>query len=95
MFEILIFAYMNRIYSSREIEKACKTDIRFMWLLNGEPAPSDSTIARFMRGHLAEAIEGLFYQFVEKLYEIGEIKFRNLFVYCFPKFEERKCYIHN
>ena len=80
MFEILIFAYMNRIYSSREIEKACKTDIRFMWLLNGEPAPSDSTIARFMRGHLAEAIEGLFYQFVEKLYEIGEIKFRNLFV---------------
>ena len=80
MFEILIFAYMNRIYSSREIEKACKTDIRFMWLLNGEPAPSDSTITRFMRGHLAEAIEGLFYQFVEKLYEIGEIKFRNLFV---------------
>jgi transposase len=30
MFEILIFAYMNRIYSSREIKKACKTDIRFM-----------------------------------------------------------------
>ena len=80
MFEILVYGYMNRKFSSREIEKACQTDIRFMWLLNGEPAPSDSTISRFMRGHLAEAVEGLFYQFVEKLYEMEEIKFKNLFV---------------
>ena len=80
MFEILVFAYMNRKFSSREIESLCKTDIRFMWLLNGEPAPSASTIVRFQRGHLAEAIEGLFYQFVEKLYEMGEVKFKNLFV---------------
>ena len=80
MFEILVFAYMNRKFSSREIEGLCKTDIRFMWLLNGEPAPSASTIVRFQRGHLAEAIEGLFYQFVEKLYEMGEVKFKNLFV---------------
>ena len=80
MFEILVFAYMNRKFSSRAIEEACITDIRFMWLLNGEPAPSDSTITRFQRGHLAEAIEGLFYQFVNKLYEMEEIKFKNLFV---------------
>ena len=80
MFEILIFAYMNGIFSSREIEQACKTDIRFMWLLNGEPAPSDSTITRFMRGHLAEVIEDLHYQFIEILYEMEEIKFKNLFV---------------
>ncbi len=80
MFEILVFAYMNRKFSSREIEGLCKTDIRFMWLLNGEPAPSDSTITRFQRGHLAESIESLFYQFVEKLYEMEEVKFKNLFV---------------
>ena len=80
LFEILVFAFMNRIFTSREIERACKTDIRFMWLLDGEPAPSDSTISRFMRGHLAEVIEDLFYQFVAKLYEMGEVKYRNLFV---------------
>lgn len=80
LFEILVFAYMNRIFTSREIERACKTDIRFMWLLDGEPAPSDSTISRFMRGHLAEVIEDLFYQFVAKLCEMGEVKFKNLFV---------------
>ena len=51
-----------------------------MWLLNGEPAPSQATISRFEDEKLSEAIEGLFYQFVEKLYEMGEIKFKNLFV---------------
>ncbi len=71
---------MNHKYSSREIETACKTDIRFMWLLQEEGAPSASTISRFTRGHLAESIEDLFYQFVEKLYELGEIKYKNLFV---------------
>jgi len=71
---------MNRKFSSRAIEEACITDIRFMWLLNGEPAPSDSTITRFQRGHLAETIEGLFYQFVNKLHEMGEVKYTNLFV---------------
>ena len=27
-----------------------------------------------------EVIEGLFYQFVNKLYEMGEVKYKNLFV---------------
>ena len=51
-----------------------------MWLLNGEVAPSHATISRFQEEKLAGAIEGLFYQFVEKLYEMGEVKFKNLFV---------------
>ena len=80
LFEILVFGYMEHLYSGRDIEKACKTDIRFMLLLNGEPAPSHATISRFQDERLTEAIEELFYQFVEKLYEMGEVKFKNLFV---------------
>ena len=80
MFELIVYGYMKHLYSGRDIAEACKTDIRFMWLLNGEPAPSHATISRFEDEKLSEAIEGLFYQFVEKLYEMGEIKFRNLFV---------------
>ena len=72
---LLMLFFFQRWYTSREIESVCKTDIRFMWLLNGEPTPSDSTIARFMRGQVNGAIEGLFYQFVEKVYEMGEVKF--------------------
>lgn len=80
MFEVIVFGYMEQLYSGRDISKACKTDIRFMWLLNGEPAPSHATISRFQDERLSKAMEGLFYQFVEKLYEMGEVKFKNLFV---------------
>lgn len=80
LFEIILFAYIERIFSTRKIIKACKTDIRFMWLLNGEPVPSVATIKRFLSEHLGDVIEDLFYQFVEKLYEMGEVKYQNLFV---------------
>ena len=80
MFEILVFAYMNGIYSSRDIEAACKHDIRFMWLLQGESAPDHSTIARFQNGNLVGVIEDLFYQFIDKLYQMGEIQYQNIFI---------------
>ena len=80
MFELIVYGYMNHMYSGRDIAQACKTDIRFMWLLNGEPAPSHATISRFEDERLSEVMEGLFYQFVNKLYEMGEVKYKNLFV---------------
>ena len=80
MFEIIVFSYMNGIYSSRKIEQACKTDIRFMWLLQNQSAPDHATIARFQNGNLTQVIEDLFYQLIMKLHELGEIKFKNLFV---------------
>ena len=80
LFEVILFAYMERKFSSREIVKACHTDIRFMWLLNGEPAPSAATVKRFLSEKLTDVIEDLFYQFVEKLHEMGEVKYENLFV---------------
>ena len=80
MFEILVFANMNCIYSSRDIEQACKTDIRFMWLLQGEPAPDHSTFARFQNEKLVGVIEDLFYQLILKLHELGEIEFNNIFI---------------
>ena len=35
LFKILIYAYMNDIWSSRKIELACKRYINFIWLLQG------------------------------------------------------------
>lgn len=80
LFELLVFGYMNRKYSARQIEEACRTDIRFMWILQEEPVPDHSTIARFQNGKLTEVIEDLFYQLVEQLYAAGEVSFRNIFV---------------
>ena len=38
--------------SVRAIEKLCKTDIRFMWLLQDESAPSHMTIDNFINDTL-------------------------------------------
>ena len=80
LFEIIVLGYMNRMYSSREIEYACKTDTRFIWLLDGEEAPDHSTIARFQNERLTPAITDLFYQLMEKLIELGEISYTNVFI---------------
>ena len=61
LFMVLVYAYMRRLYSSQQIEEACRTDIRFMWILGMESAPDHSTIARFQNERLAPVIEDLFY----------------------------------
>jgi len=68
------------LYSSRKIERACRRDIDFMWLLAGSRAPDHSTIARFRTGYLAKACEDLFYQWVGKLAAIGELSKETVFI---------------
>ena len=80
LFIILVYAYMRRIYSSRQIEEACRTDIRFMWILGDEVAPDHSTIARFQNERLIPVIEALFYQLIDKLIEMNEVSYTNVFV---------------
>ena len=80
LFMVLVYANLNDIQSSRDIEKACKRDINFMWLLQGKTAPSYSTIARFRTGRLKDCCENLFYQVVKKLGELGEIEYKNIFI---------------
>lgn len=80
MLKILVYAIMQGIFSSRAIALACTRDINFIWLLNGEKAPNHSEIARFRSKRLAECGEELFYQLVEKLAVMGEIKYEHLFV---------------
>ena len=77
---LLVFAYMNGIYSSREIEKACRNDIRFMCILQNSPVPYHATIAHFQNERLSAVMENLFYQLVLKLSELGEVEFKNVFV---------------
>lgn len=80
LLKIVVYAYMQGIYSSRDIESACKRDINFMWLLGGKKAPNHFEIARFRSLRLNECGDKLFYQLVKKLVAFGEIKFEHLFV---------------
>ena len=80
MLKVLLYANMENIYSSRNIESACRRDINFIWLLNGAPAPNYHEIARFRSQRLSECAEELFFQLVNHLKETGEIKYEHLFV---------------
>lgn len=80
LFRILVYGYMNRIYSSRELEKACKRDINFMFLLRGAEAPDHSTIARFRSERLIDAVEDLFSQLVDQLAKAGELSLKSVFI---------------
>ena len=79
-FKVLVYGYMSGIYTSRGLETACRRDINFMWLLQGEKSPDHNTIARFRSERLTDVMDDLFRQLVEKLHEYGEIAFENLFV---------------
>ncbi|MBQ7298241.1 MAG: transposase, partial [Clostridia bacterium] len=56
LFELVVFGYMQIRFSTRQIEEACRTDIRFMWILQVEPVPDHSTIDRFFYKRLADVI---------------------------------------
>jgi len=80
IFKVLVYGYMNGIYSSRKLERACRKNIDFMWLLEGEPVPDHNTFARFRTGRLKDAVEDLFYQYVRKLDEMGETDHESVFI---------------
>ena len=81
LFKIVLYACTRGIYSSREIERACRENVNFMYLLEGQQAPDHNTIARFRSRHLPDAVEDLLCQMVEILVEQGEISFEESAVF--------------
>lgn len=69
-----------RVYSSRKLEEAYQYRIDFKWLLKDQQAPDHTTLARFHTGRCNEAEEGLLYQFVRKLEQMGETDHKAVFI---------------
>ena len=80
MLKIVLYAGMNRLYSARDIEKACKRDINFMFLLAGSPKPDHATIARFRSLHFSEVSKEYLAKMSEWLYLNGEISGKDIFI---------------
>jgi len=80
LFKILVYGYMNGIYSSRKLEQACRRDVNFMYLLGREKAPYHATLARFRSERLAEVIYDLFTQLVQQLADAGELSLSSVFI---------------
>ena len=71
MLKVIIYAYMNNIYSCRKIEKLLLRDIHYIWLA-GHEHPDFITINRF-RNRVKEEINNVFTQLVLVLADKGFI----------------------
>ena len=80
LLKIMVYASMNRLYSSRDIETACRRDINFMYLLEGKPVPDHATFARFISLHFAQCSKKTFAEVSELLYSLGEISGKSIFI---------------
>lgn len=80
LLKIMVYASMNRIYSSRDIETACRRDINFMYLLEGKPAPDHATFARFISLHFAQCSKKTLAEVTKLLYSLGEISGKSIFI---------------
>ena len=81
LFKIVLYGCTRGIYATREIERACRENVNFMYLLEDHRAPDHNTIARFRRDHLPYAVEDLLNQMVRLLVRCGEISFEESAVF--------------
>ena len=67
MLKVILYAYMNNIYSCRKIEKLLHRDIHYIWLA-GYEKPDFITINRF-RNRVKKEINEVFTQTVVLLFQ--------------------------
>ncbi|MGI6222963.1 MAG: transposase [Prevotella sp.] len=70
LLKVIFYAYLNNIYSCREIEDKMNFNLLYMWL-SGNQHPSYTTLNRFRSGRMKECVNGLFVDVVKILVEMG------------------------
>ena len=78
MLKVMIYSYSQKIYSSRQIAKALRENINFMWIAGGNK-PDFRTINRFRLG-MKDIIEDVFYDIIKLLIEKKYINMQNYFL---------------
>jgi len=79
MLKVLIYAYTQKIYSSRQIAKALIEQIPFRWISGGN-CPDFRTINRYRSTRLQGTIEDVFASVVELLFSEGIIDLEDYFL---------------
>ena len=69
LLKIYIYGYLNRIQSSRRLEREAQRNVELMWL-TGRLMPDFKTIANFRKDN-SKAIRGVCHQFVVQCQQLG------------------------
>ena len=79
MLKVLVYAYSCAMYSSRQIAKALKRDVAFMWI-SGMQKPDFRTINRFRSSYFKDSLQWAFAHVVEFLKKEGYVSGEEYFV---------------
>jgi transposase len=79
LLKVIVYAYIEKIYSGRQIAKALRENINFMWLAGGNQA-NFRTINRFRSQRLSGNIQAVFRSMIEYLIDSGYIRFEKYFL---------------
>lgn len=79
MLKVLVYAYTQRIYSSRQIAKALRENVNFMWLSGGN-RPDFRTLNGFRGDRMKGIIGEVFAEVLEYLIAEGYVKMETYFV---------------
>jgi len=79
MLKIILAAYSSKIFSSRQIAKAVRQDVTFMWL-SGMQRPSFNTINRFRSDYFRDILSDVFTELLNFFHDRNYISFSDYFV---------------
>ena len=79
LLKVLVYAYAEKIYSSRRIAKALRENIHYMWISGGS-RPDFRTLNNFRSSRMKGVIEDVFSAVVEYLMATGHVRLENYFV---------------
>ena len=81
LLKVILFAFMEHgISSLREIEKLCRTDIRYMYLLDDMKAPSFATFGNLIRNELTASIEKIFIDINQYIFEKEQVDLEHTYI---------------
>lgn len=78
LLKVLVYGYLNNIYSSRRIEASIQENIYFMWLA-GMQQPDHRTINRFRSERLRHILKEVFAQIVMMLVDSGHVSLKEIY----------------
>ena len=81
LLKIVLFAFMEFGYCSvRMLQKLCETDIRFLWLLDDEEAPSFMTIQNFIQHDLRYSMTEVFSDINSYIFERQSVDLNHTYI---------------
>lgn len=81
LMKIILFAFMEEgNVSTRRIVKLCKTDVRYIWMLDGTKAPSHMTVDNFINNCLKKNINEIFADINAYIFEQENVDLDHIYI---------------